>query len=208
VVVTPEAESHIVKFAEFEVDLKAGELRRFGLPQKLAGQPFEVLRVLLEHPQQIVSREELQERIWPKGTFVDYDLALRKAITRLREALGDSAENPRFIETVPRRGYRFITPLSGSAGAVTGLQPDEKRGWFSRSLKTGLALGFGATLIVLAPLGLLLDSLAHRQPATTATPEIRSLAVLPLQNLSGDPHEYFSDGMTDALITNLAQVFQ
>jgi TolB-like protein/DNA-binding winged helix-turn-helix (wHTH) protein len=207
VVVNAEVESRVLKFAEFEVDLKAGELRKFGVPQKLAGQPFEVLRVLLEHPQEVVTREEFQQRIWPKDTFVDYDLALRKAITRLREALGDSAENPRFIATVPRRGYRFIAPLSGSAEAVADSPPVQEQGWFSRSLKTGLALGFGAALMLLVPLVLLLDRSAHGRPATTPTPEIRSLAVLPLQNLSSDPaQEYFSEGMTDALITDLAQI--
>lgn len=104
-------QSHILKFSLFEVDLKAGELRKSGMLQKLAGQPFQVLRVLLEHAQEIVTHEELQKSIWPKDTFVDYDLALRKAISRLRDVLGDSSENPRFIETVPRRGYRFIGPV-------------------------------------------------------------------------------------------------
>ena len=115
-VATP-TQSRILKFALFEVDLEAGELRKSGMRQKLAGQPFEVLRLLLERPQEIVTREELQQRIWPKDTFVDYDLALRKAITRLREVLGDSAESPRFIETIPRRGYRFIAPLNRNGDA-------------------------------------------------------------------------------------------
>src|SRR5215472_8570431 len=102
----------ILKFGVFEIDLEAGELRKSGMRQKLAAQPFGVLRVLLERPQQLVTREELQRRIWPKGTFVDYELALKKAVSRIREALGDSAENPRFIETLSRRGYRFIAPLN------------------------------------------------------------------------------------------------
>ena len=104
--------SRILKFGVFEIDLEAGELRKSGMRQKLAAQPFGVLRVLLERPQQLVTREELQRRIWPKGTFVDYELALKKAVSRIREALGDSAENPRFIETLSRRGYRFIAPLN------------------------------------------------------------------------------------------------
>src|SRR5215467_8923034 len=102
----------ILKFGVFEIDLEAGELRKSGMRQKLAAQPFGVLRVLLERPQQLVTREELQRRIWPKGTFVDYELALKKAVSRIREVLGDSAENPRFIETLSRRGYRFIAPLN------------------------------------------------------------------------------------------------
>ena len=100
--------SRVVKFGLFEVNLEGGELRKSGMRQKLAGQPFEVLRLLLERPQEIVTREELQHHIWPKDTFVDYDLALKKAVNRIREVLGDSAGSPRFIETVPRHGYRFI----------------------------------------------------------------------------------------------------
>src|SRR5215467_1368322 len=103
-------QSRILKFGVFEADLEAGELRKSGMRLKLAAQSFRVLQLLLEHPQEIVTREDLRRRIWPSDTFVDYDLALRKAVTRLREVLGDSAESPRFIETIPRRGYRFIAP--------------------------------------------------------------------------------------------------
>src|SRR5689334_3663336 len=105
--------TRVVKFGVFEVDLEAGELRKSGIRQKLAGQPFRVLQVLLEHPFEVVAREEMRARIWPQDTFVDYDLALKKAVNRLRDVLGDSAESPRFIETIPRRGYRFIAPLGG-----------------------------------------------------------------------------------------------
>src|SRR6202165_5598345 len=98
----------VVKFGVFEVDLKAGEVRKAGVRQKLGGQPFQVLQLLLEHPQEIVTREELRERLWPGNTFVDYELALKKAVNRLRGVLGDSADSPHFIETVPRRGYRFL----------------------------------------------------------------------------------------------------
>jgi TolB-like protein len=108
------SQSPIVKFAVFEVDLESGELRKSGMRQKLARQPFEVLRVLLQRPLEVVTHEELQQRIWPSDTFLDYDLALRKAITRLREVLGDSAESPRFVETIPRRGYRFIAPVESA----------------------------------------------------------------------------------------------
>src|SRR5215470_6769747 len=102
----------LVKFGVFEVDLAAGEIRKAGMRQKLAPQPFQVLQALLERPQEVVTREEFRERIWPDNTFVDYELALKKAINRLREVLGDSADNPHFIETVPRRGYRFIGTLT------------------------------------------------------------------------------------------------
>ena len=107
----PPNQPRVLRFGVFEVDLEARELRKSGMRQKLAGQPFEVLQLLLERSQQIITRKELQQRVWPSNTFIDYDLALKKAINRIREVLGDSAESPRFIETIPRRGYRFIAPF-------------------------------------------------------------------------------------------------
>ena len=98
----------------FEVDLRQGELRKNGIRVKLTGQPFQILVILLEHPGDLVTREQLQSRLWPSDTFVDFDGGLNAAINRVREALGDSAENPRFVETLPRRGYRFIAPLVDS----------------------------------------------------------------------------------------------
>jgi len=109
--------SQIVRFGAFEVDLHSGELRRSGLKLKLTGQPFQVLVILLEHAGKVVTREELQKRLWPE-TFVDVDHNLNTAINRIREVLGDSAENPRFVETLPRRGYRFILPLNGAHSAA------------------------------------------------------------------------------------------
>jgi len=196
-------QSRIIKFGIFEVALESGELYKAGVRQKVTGQPFEVLRLLLEHPQQIVTREELQHHIWPKDTFVDYDLALRKAITRLREVLGDSAESPRFIETIPRRGYRFIAPLNASSdGAVVGVPAQDAH---PRGLRTGIAM-----VLVVAVLGAVLAlvlSARHRIFGESAALQIRSLAVLPLESLSAEPaQEYFSDGLTDALITDLAQI--
>jgi len=104
-------QSHVVVFGIFEVDLKSGELRKAGMRVRLPHQPFEALRLLLEHPQQIVSREELRRHLWPDSTYVDYDLALKRIVNRIRTALGDSADTPIFIETIPRQGYRFIAPL-------------------------------------------------------------------------------------------------
>ena len=109
-------QTRVVKFGVFEVDLEAGELRKSGVRQKLAGQPFQILQLLLEHPQQIVTREQLKQRIWP-NEIVDYDLGLKKAVNRIREVLGDSADSPRFIETIPRRGYRFCHAMD------EGVQP-------------------------------------------------------------------------------------
>ena len=104
------------------MDLRAGELRKQGVKIKLQKQPFELLQTLLEHPGEVLSREDLQQRIWPSDTFVDFDQGLSNAIKRLREALCDSAENPRFIETIPRRGYRFIGSIGGSpAGRIESL---------------------------------------------------------------------------------------
>ncbi|HKU25744.1 MAG TPA: winged helix-turn-helix domain-containing protein, partial [Candidatus Sulfotelmatobacter sp.] len=103
---------HTRRFGIFELDLRAGELRRQGHKVKLQDQPFQVLTRLLERPGEIVTREELRGRLWPADTFVDFDHSLNAAIRRLRDALGDSAENPRFVETVARRGYRFLAPVS------------------------------------------------------------------------------------------------
>src|SRR5467141_5305465 len=104
-----------VRFGPFEADLRAGELRKHGVKLKLVGQPFEVLAMLLECPGQLVTREELHARLWPTDTFVDFDHGLNAAVKRLRDALGDSAENPRFIETLARRGYRLLAPVNGAA---------------------------------------------------------------------------------------------
>jgi DNA-binding winged helix-turn-helix (wHTH) protein len=102
----------VIRFGDFELDATAGELYRHGNKLKLQEQPLQVLQILLEHPGNVVSRDELQRRIWPSDTFVDFDHGINNAIKRLREVLCDSAESPRFIETIPRRGYRFV----GSVG--------------------------------------------------------------------------------------------
>jgi eukaryotic-like serine/threonine-protein kinase len=107
--------SKILRFGIFEVDLRAGELRKQGKRIKLQDQPFQVLTILLQRPGDVVTREELCSQIWPEGTFVDFDNSLNTAVNKLREALGDSAESPRFIETLPRRGYRFVSPVSADA---------------------------------------------------------------------------------------------
>ena len=105
--------SRLVRFGTFEVDLPAGEMRKSGVKLKLTGQPFQVLAILLERPGEVVTREELQKRLWP-DTFVDVDHNLNTAINKIREVLGDSAESPRFVETLPRRGYRFVAPVEGA----------------------------------------------------------------------------------------------
>ena len=120
----------ILRFGVFEVDLSAGELRKSGMRIKLQGQPLEVLGMLLQRPGEVIAREELRQKLWPTDTFVDFDHGVNTAINRLREALGDSAETPRFVETVPRRGYRFIGAVNAGAGngiessALTEEEPD------------------------------------------------------------------------------------
>jgi adenylate cyclase len=104
-----------VRFGVFELDPESGELRKQGLKIKLQEQPFQILQMLLEHPGKVVTHEELQKRIWPSDTFVDFDHGLYSAIRKLREALGDSADTPRYIETLSRRGDRFIAPVNGPA---------------------------------------------------------------------------------------------
>src|SRR5215475_1457368 len=108
------------RFGVFELDLRAGELRRGGVKVKIQEQPFQVLALLLETPGEVVTRDDLRNRLWPADTFVDFDHSLNAAIKRLRDALGDSAENPTFVETVARRGYRFLAPVSTTLASGNG----------------------------------------------------------------------------------------
>ena len=127
--------TEVVRFATFEVDLRSREVRKSGMKLKFGGQPFQVLAILLERPGEVVTREELQKRLWP-DTFVDVEHNLNTAINKIREVLGDSTENPRFVETLPRRGYRFIaevetTPVEGApsfAAAPKPRPPSRRRG--------------------------------------------------------------------------------
>src|SRR5215470_4010735 len=161
-------QSRILKFGVFEADLEARELRKSGLRLKLAAQSFQVLQLLLERPQEIVIREDLRHRIWPHDTFVDYDLALRKAVTRLREVLGDSAESPRFIETIPRRGYRFIASLNtnGEVPALAEGATDRaslEPGRLHPGARIGVVVGLGAAVALLALLGLAVAEFKGRE---------------------------------------------
>src|SRR5580765_504766 len=110
------------KFGTFEVDLRARELRKGGIRIRLQDQPFEILAMMLDRPGDVVTREELRQRLWPAGTFVDFEHSLNAAVKRLRAALGDDADNPRFVETLHRRGYRFIAPVQSSDNGY-GAQP-------------------------------------------------------------------------------------
>src|ERR1041384_2478340 len=110
-------ERRICRFGLYEVDLDAGILKRHGIPLKLQDQPFRILSILLQHPGEIISREELRNRLWPDGTFVEFDGSLNTALMKLRAALSDDPENPRFVETVPKKGYRFIAPVQVERGS-------------------------------------------------------------------------------------------
>src|SRR6185503_18933214 len=118
----------VLRFGVFQVDLRAGELFKQGIKIKLQQQPFRVLALLLEHPGEVVTREELRQAIWPAGTFVEFDLGLAAAIHKVRSALGDSAEHPRLVETLPRRGYRFIAAVEGvvASEAAQSVTPPEE----------------------------------------------------------------------------------
>ncbi len=216
-----------VRFGVFEVDLRLGELRKNALKLKLQDQPFQVLALLLEHPGDLISREELRKKLWPYDTFVDFDHGINIAIHKLREALNDSAEKPRFIETLDRRGYRFIFPIesvefedtsptpaprlatpaevspippvSGAllqdSGTAPGVRPPRpiERWW-------GLRATLAAVIVVLALLAW--KYLIPTHPTTNVM-----MAILPFDNLSGDPgQDYFSDGLTEEMIAQLGRL--
>src|SRR5271155_1799108 len=228
----PLRQTLVVRFGTYELSLKSGEMRKAGVRIRVQQQPLKLLEVLLERPGEVVTREELRSRVWPNENFGDFDQAVNIAIAKLRSALGDSAENPRYIETLPKHGYRFIADVSfvdadgrlrrpESTGPEPGHQlhgnglaapvvtepvhpaqdaglaaPRERRLRPTRHVFMALAI-----VMSLAILTILLVRSRSRAPA------IRSLAVLPLDNLSGDAAQnYFADGMTDELITDLAQI--
>jgi TolB-like protein/DNA-binding winged helix-turn-helix (wHTH) protein len=196
----------IICFGEFEADLRSRELRRNGARVRLPDQAFQLLAILIERPGELVTREDIRKRLWPSDTFVDFDHGLNNAVNRLREALGDSATLPRHIETLPRRGYRFVGAINSAP------QSPITEGPHQRSVKIPGKPSAKQTflrrwipLILLAG-GLLLALLALRTQRHL-NPKINSLLVLPFENLSGDPsQEYLADGITDALITDLANI--
>src|SRR5688500_4713256 len=154
-------EARTMKFGSFELDVRLREFRAGSIRVRLQEQPFEILRLMLERPGDVVTREEIRQRLWPAGTYVDFEHSLNAAVKRLRAALGDDAENPRFVETLPRRGYRFIARCDAAPAPASA-------------------------------------------PATPVRP---GLAVLPFANLSEDPaQEYFSDGLTEEMISQLGSV--
>src|SRR5271168_4746774 len=164
---SPAQNSPVIRFGAFELDAANGELRKAGISLKIHPQPLRVLLLLAEHPGRAVTREEIQHCLWGDNTFVDFERGINFCVNQIRAMLGDHAEKPRYVETLPRRGYRFIAPIKVGAGHFAD------------------------------------ESISERP----ADPALRSLAVLPFENLSGDPaQDYFADGTTDALITELGKI--
>jgi TolB-like protein/DNA-binding winged helix-turn-helix (wHTH) protein len=203
-----------LKFGVFEADVRTGELTKLGRRVRLQEQPFQLLAMLLEKPGELVTREELHLKLWPQTT-VDFDHGVNKAISKIREALGDSAENPRFIETVARRGYRFLADVSvvvdeqaESATVDLAVQNDTAPVTLSdvgrsprRKLHSFTWRLFGMVPVLAISLSWMF--VPWKQPA----PAIHSIVVLPLQNLSNDPsQEYFAEGMTDEIVTSVTQI--
>ena len=210
----------IRRFGPFEINLQAEELRKSGMRVRLSGQPFQLLAFLVERAGELVTSEDLRSRLWPADTFVDFDHGLNNAVARIREVLDDSSDRPRYVETVPRRGYRFVAPVADVSSAATAKSPvnaeqdaarpgpsDNSAGsaeqkFPSKRMRVLLA---GLAALILFSFAVLL----YRGRGATGTrpPKIKSLAVLPLKNLSGDPtQEYLADGMTEALIGRLSMI--
>ena len=214
-----------IRFGAFELDAATGELRKTGIALKLHPQPFQVLLLLTRHAGEIVTREQIREQLWGQNTFVDFERGINFCINQIRTTLGDNPEKPRYVETLARRGYRFIAPVSlDTASIATAV--DERIS--TPSSDQGLRAIMGPTDVAeasahspaatsnmkgkyfLAALGFVVVTAAalgwHWHSRQRLLP-IRSLAVLPLENLSNDPEqEYFADGMTDALTTDLSQI--
>lgn len=193
------------RFGDFTLDTRTGELVRDGTRLPLRDQPLQLLLALLEQPGELVTREQLIGRLWEPGTFVDFDRGLNKAINHLREALGDSAEHPRFIETLPRKGYRFIGKLLEDpypSEPATPHSPPAKRKMLWLAIPAAVLV---VTVAFAGNLGEIRTRIMNR--LHPGPPRISSIAVIPLENLSGDrDQEYFAEGLTDQLITNLAKL--
>jgi TolB-like protein/DNA-binding winged helix-turn-helix (wHTH) protein/Tfp pilus assembly protein PilF len=206
-------------FGVFEVDPRAGELRKHGVKIRLQEQPFKILVLLLERAGEVVTREEFQKELWPENTYVDFDHGLNKAISKIREALGDSADSPRFVETVARRGYRFLADVRvvlpppavrshTDQEEDRSIEPEASDPAVAERLTGKHSIRFSAWIIgAVVALPLLFIAVGLFRSKRQAPRAVHSIAVLPLENLSNDSsQDYFADGMTDQLITNLGQI--
>ena len=241
----PARSKPVYRFASFELKTDSGELRKHGYRIPLQDQPFRILCLLLSHPAEVIMREQIRDALWTPDTFVDFDRSLNKAMVKLRQALDDDADRPRFIETLPKRGYRFLAPVEvvfgeasdngnsdGSAPVSFEIDTQPQNG----NVRNGNGGGFGsvretvgknvqregkrfkrigawvwrmAAAVACAGIVFWLLPVRWRDGLTQRVlqPRIRSLVVLPLENLSGDPaQDYFADGMTEELTTELSQV--
>jgi len=232
----PASTTSIVRFGDLSLDLRTGELRKKGKRIRLQAQPFQVLALLLREPGALVTREELRKELWSDNTFVDFEDGLNGAIRKLRQVLGDSTEHPRYIETLPRRGYRFVGRIEPEpANAVpehdaaaqqhpaietrntTPAWPSEvitkapagsgnRSGVGRRRMVLVAAVILVAAATAIAVVGQRVGWRVQALLGTARNAPIRSVAILPLDNLSGDPNEeYFSDGITEQLITDLGK---
>lgn len=231
----PAVSPKLVRFGVYQVDVRTSELWKQGRKIKLQEQPCRILAILLEQRGEVVTREELRKRLWSDDTFVDFDHSLNTAIMRLREALNDSSDNPRFIETLPRHGYRFIAPIEELDGSAPE-GAEESRSAATREVasqvrepgpaiqfpagqagaevgprriasRLALILGSLLALLVIALLGVRMRLDRNGLGANSQSDQIKSLVVLPFENLSGDKdQQYFTDGMTDELIAHLAKI--
>jgi TolB-like protein/DNA-binding winged helix-turn-helix (wHTH) protein/Flp pilus assembly protein TadD len=193
----------LIRFGPYTADLRSGELYKSGIRMKLRDQSFQVLAMLLEHSGQVVTREQLRQKLWPDETFVDFDHGLNAAVERLRRCLSDSATRPAFIETLPRRGYRFIGKVdSGDEEAPVESSKEEPVSAPRNGRRTVILI-----LSAFAAMLLLSFLIVHERRSSVASRQVPHqimLAVLPFQNLSGNPNEdYFSDGLTEEIITQL-----
>ena len=209
-----------VRFGAFQLNLLTGELRKSGARINLPDQPFQILKALLERPGELISREELRQRLWSAETFVDFEHGLNAAVRRLRDALGDSADVPRFIETLPRHGYRFIAPvIQPPATEEASSRPEEPTRSealpppalaLAPSVTRARVLGIVATMVLVA--AAFMWAFGYRSRSTvrgesTGTSGRSMLAVLPFENLTGDPEQqYLADGMTEELIAQLGRM--
>lgn len=201
----------VLRFGAFELDLGNEQLRKAGVRLKLRPQAFRVLVLLTGRPGELVTREEIQKEIWHDDVLVDFDQGLNFCIRQIRSVLGDNADTSRFIETIPRRGYRFLAPVHSldtnatplAVEPPTAVPPPIRPAW-RQSTRFLLVSSLTALAFVVMLLLWLLTSWRQREPATAGA-GIRSIAVLPLANLSGDPtQDFFADGMTEALIERLS----
>src|SRR5262245_33892499 len=226
------APASVYRFGLFEVDGRLGELRKQGRVVKLRGRPFDILLLLLNRPGDLISRDELRQRLWPADTFVDFDHGLNSAMNRLREALGDSAESPRFVETLPKRGYRFIAPVDVVNRASLNLQtaapptveqplPGAARGDAALAVPApapppapaGVHVSRPSRAVLLAAVGALVAAVVvaalYPRIGRGAPPHSAkmTLAVLPFENLSAQAgQDFFTDGFTDEMIAELGKL--